>query len=75
MKISKKKLQKIIKEELEMASMGSEMGYSGPKQGNVGANSLGYQRKTVILLKSRQKALISRTNLDNVLDFKQTRRK
>ena len=33
MKISKKKLQKIIKEELEMSNMGSEMGYSGPKQG------------------------------------------
>lgn len=34
MKISKKKLQKIIKEELEMAQGGSEMPYSGPKSGS-----------------------------------------
>tara|TARA_B100001094_G_scaffold179928_1_gene174233 strand:+ start:25 stop:438 length:414 start_codon:yes stop_codon:yes gene_type:complete len=34
MKISKKKLQKIIKEELEMAEKGPEMGYSGPKIGS-----------------------------------------
>jgi hypothetical protein len=33
MKISKKKLQKIIKEELELAQGGSEMPYSGPKTG------------------------------------------
>ena len=33
MKISKKKLQKIIKEELEMAQNASEMPYSGPKMG------------------------------------------
>ena len=33
MKISKKKLQKIIKEELELAQGGSEMAYSGPKMG------------------------------------------
>ena len=31
MKISKKKLQKIIKEELEMSKNSSEMPYSGPK--------------------------------------------
>ena len=34
MKISKQKLQKIIKEELEMAENTSEMGYSGPKMGS-----------------------------------------
>jgi hypothetical protein len=34
MKISKKKLQKIIKEELELAQGGSEMPYSGPKSGS-----------------------------------------
>ena len=34
MKISKEKLQKIIKEELEMAQNGSEMPYSGPKMGS-----------------------------------------
>ena len=34
MKISKKKLQKIIKEELELAQGGSEMPYSGPKTGS-----------------------------------------
>jgi hypothetical protein len=34
MKISKKKLQKIIKEELELAQGGSEMAYSGPKTGS-----------------------------------------
>ena len=34
MKISKKKLQKIIKEELELAQGGSEMAYSGPKSGS-----------------------------------------
>ena len=34
MKISKKKLQKIIKEELEMAQNASEMAYSGPKMGS-----------------------------------------
>ena len=34
MKISKKKLQKIIKEELEMGQMGSEIAYSGPKTGS-----------------------------------------
>ena len=34
MKISKKKLQKIIKEELEMAQNASEMDYSGPKTGS-----------------------------------------
>jgi hypothetical protein len=34
MKISKKKLQKIIKEELELAQGGSEMPYSGPKVGS-----------------------------------------
>ena len=33
MKISKEKLQKIIKEELEMAQNTSEMTYSGPKMG------------------------------------------
>ena len=33
MKISKEKLQKIIKEELEMAQNVPEMGYSGPKMG------------------------------------------
>ena len=31
MKISKQKIQKIIKEELEMAQNSSEMAYSGPK--------------------------------------------
>ena len=34
MKISKQKLQKIIKEELEMAENAPEMGYSGPKMGS-----------------------------------------
>jgi hypothetical protein len=34
MKISKKKLQTIIKEELEMGQMGPEMPYSGPKPGH-----------------------------------------
>jgi hypothetical protein len=34
MKISKQKLQKIIKEELEMAQNTSEMPYSGPKTGS-----------------------------------------
>ena len=34
MKISKKKLQKIIKEELEMAQNTPEMPYSGPKTGS-----------------------------------------
>jgi len=34
MKISKEKLQIIIKEELEMAQNGSEMPYSGPKMGS-----------------------------------------
>ena len=34
MKISKKKLQEIIKEEIEMSQGGSEMGYSGPKIGS-----------------------------------------
>ena len=34
MKISKQKLQKIIKEELEMAENTPEMGYSGPKMGS-----------------------------------------
>ena len=34
MKISKEKLQKIIKEELQMAQNGSEMPYSGPKMGS-----------------------------------------
>ena len=34
MKISKEKLQKIIKEELEMAQNTSEMPYSGPKIGS-----------------------------------------
>ena len=34
MKISKKKLQNIIKEELELAQGGSEMAYSGPKTGS-----------------------------------------
>lgn len=34
MKISKEKLQKIIKEELEMAQNSSEMPYSGPKIGS-----------------------------------------
>jgi serine protease inhibitor len=34
MKISKEKLQKIIKEELEMAQNTSEMSYSGPKTGS-----------------------------------------
>ena len=34
MKISKEKLQKIIKEELEMAQNASEMPYSGPKMGS-----------------------------------------
>jgi hypothetical protein len=34
MKISKKKLQKIIKEELEIAQGGSEMPYSGTKPGS-----------------------------------------
>jgi len=34
MKISKEKLQKIIKEELQMAQNGSEMPYSGPKSGS-----------------------------------------
>lgn len=34
MKISKEKLQKIIKEELEMAQNSSEMPYSGPKMGS-----------------------------------------
>ena len=34
MKISKKKLQKIIKEELELAQGGSEMAYSGLKPGS-----------------------------------------
>ena len=33
MKITKKKLQKIIKEELEMSQNGSDMAYSGPKAG------------------------------------------
>ena len=33
MKISKKKLQKIINEELEMAQNDAEMPYSGPKTG------------------------------------------
>ena len=33
MKISKQKLQKIIKEELEMAENTPEMSYSGPKMG------------------------------------------
>ena len=34
MKISKEKLQKIIKEELEMAQNTAEMSYSGPKIGS-----------------------------------------
>lgn len=34
MKISKQKLQKIIKEELEMAQNNPEMPYSGPKMGS-----------------------------------------
>ena len=34
MKISKEKLQKIIKEELEMAQNSPEMPYSGPKMGS-----------------------------------------
>ena len=34
MKISKKKLQKIIKEELNLAQGGAEMPYSGPKPGS-----------------------------------------
>ena len=34
MKISKEKIQKIIKEELEMAQNASEMAYSGPKTGS-----------------------------------------
>ena len=34
MKISKEKLQKIIKEELQIAQNGSEMPYSGPKSGS-----------------------------------------
>jgi hypothetical protein len=33
MKISKKKLQKIIKEEIDLAQAGSNMPYSGPKTG------------------------------------------
>ena len=34
MKISKEKLQKIIKEELDMAQNATEMPYSGPKMGS-----------------------------------------
>tara|TARA_R100001510_G_C7565942_1_gene144247 strand:- start:245 stop:637 length:393 start_codon:yes stop_codon:yes gene_type:complete len=49
MKISKEKLQKIIKEELEMAQNTSEMPYSGPKTGPKVEDSEGKMAKNQLI--------------------------
>ena len=49
MKISKEKLQKIIKEELEMAQNNVEMTYSGPKTGSKIDDSEGKMAKNQLI--------------------------
>lgn len=49
MKISKQKLQKIIKEELEMANNTTEIAYSGPKTGSKIDDSEGEMAKNQLL--------------------------
>jgi len=49
MKISKEKLQKIIKEELEMAQNTPEMPYSGPKTGSKIDDSEGKMAKNQLI--------------------------
>ena len=65
MKISKEKLQKIIKEELEMAQNSSEMAYSGPKTGSEIDDSEGEMAKNQLLHIARYAIAIASKLDDN----------
>tara|TARA_B100000212_G_C27125900_1_gene426987 strand:- start:111 stop:521 length:411 start_codon:yes stop_codon:yes gene_type:complete len=65
MKISKEKLQKIIKEELEMAQNSSEMAYSGLKTGSEIHDSEGEMAKNQLLHIARYAIAIASKLDDN----------